>query len=129
MTAAQIELLRAAPSETQVLEFKEAKTSYDRDKLAEYCVAIANEGGGHLLLGVADEPPRKVVGSQAFPNTVVTANEVFQRVGFRVEVEAVAHPDGRVVIFSIPSRPKGTAYHLTGRYLMRSGSSLPYVNV
>jgi ATP-dependent DNA helicase RecG len=28
------------------------------------------------------------------------------------------------VIFSIPSRPKGTAYHLDGRYLMRSGSSL-----
>jgi ATP-dependent DNA helicase RecG len=81
-------------------------------------------GGGHLLLGVANPPPRPVVGSLAFPDLIHTANEIFQRIGFRVEVEAVAHPDGRVVIFSIPSRPKGTAYHLDGRYLMRSGSSL-----
>jgi ATP-dependent DNA helicase RecG len=73
---------------------------------------------------VANPPPRPVVGSLAFPDLIHTANEFFQRIGFRVEVEAVAHPDGRVVIFSIPSRPKGTAYHLDGRYLMRSGSSL-----
>lgn len=124
IAATQIDLWRGEPSETQILEFKEAKNSYDREKLAEYCVAIANEGGGHFLLGVADAPPRPVVGSQAFPNLVDTANELFQRVGFRVEIEAVAHPDGRVVVFSIPSRPKGTAYHLNGRYLMRSGSSL-----
>ena len=123
-TTAQIDLWRGEPSESQILEFKEAKANFDRDKLAQYCVAIANEGGGHLLLGVANPPPRPVVGSLAFPDLIHTANEIFQRIGFRVEVEAVAHPDGRVVIFSIPSRPKGTAYHLDGRYLMRSGSSL-----
>jgi ATP-dependent DNA helicase RecG len=123
-TTAQIDLWRGEPSESKILEFKEAKAHFDRDKLAQYCVAIANEGGGHLLLGVANPPPRPVVGSLAFPDLIHTANEIFQRIGFRVEVEAVAHPDGRVVIFSIPSRPKGTAYHLDGRYLMRSGSSL-----
>lgn len=124
ISVAQIDLWRSAPTETQVLEFKEAKNSYDREKLCEYSVAIANEGGGHLILGVADKPPRAVVGSQAFPNLADLVNEVFQRVGFRIEAEAVAHPDGRVVVFTIPSRPKGTAYHLAGRYLMRSGSAL-----
>lgn len=124
ITVAQIDLWRSAPSETQILEFKEAKTTFDREKLNEYCVAIANEGGGHLVLGVADAMPRAVVGSQAFPNLIDAVNEVFQRVGFRVDAEAVQHQGGRVVVFSIPSRPKGTAYHLTGRYLMRSGSSL-----
>jgi ATP-dependent DNA helicase RecG len=124
ITVAQIDLWRSAPSETQILEFKEAKTAFDREKLNEYCVAIANEGGGHLVLGVADAMPRVVVGSQAFPNLVDAVNEVFQRVGFRVDAEALQHPNGRVVVFSIPSRPKGTAYHLAGRYLMRSGSSL-----
>jgi hypothetical protein len=29
---------------------------------------MANEGGGFLVLGVADKPPRKVVGTQAFQN-------------------------------------------------------------
>jgi predicted HTH transcriptional regulator len=123
-TPAQIDIWRSAASETQNLEFKEAKTSYDREKLAKYCVALANEGGGTLLLGVADKPPRAVVGSAAFPNLVAVADELFVKVGFRVDLEEVAHPDGRVVVVHIPSRPRGTGYHLDGQYLMRSGESL-----
>lgn len=123
-SVAQIDIWRAAQSEHQALEFKEAKASYSAEKLSEYCVAIANEGGGHLLLGVADKPPRPVVGSQAFLNLADSADKLFLAVGFRVEVEAVDHPDGRVVVFTIPSRPRGSAYHLGGRYLMRSGESL-----
>jgi ATP-dependent DNA helicase RecG len=76
-TTAQIDLWRGEPSESQILEFKEAKANFDRDKLAQYCVAIANEGGGHLLLGVANPPPRPVVGSLAFPDLIHTANEIF----------------------------------------------------
>lgn len=123
-TPEQIDLWREAPSEHQRLEFKEAKNQFDTRRLGEYCVALANEGGGVLLLGVADKPPRAVVGSQAFPNAVEAAERVFRLVGFRVDVEPVAHPDGRVVVLHIPSRPRGTAYHLDGRYLMRAGEAL-----
>lgn len=123
-TPAQIDLWRSAASEHQRLEFKEARNQYEWEKLCEYCVAPANEGGGHLLLGVADKPPRSVVGSAAYPNPVKTAEQLFQHVGFRVDVEAVAHPGGRVVVFVVPPRPRGTAYHLGGKYLMRSGASL-----
>ena len=31
------------------LEFKEAKNNYDSDRLAQYCCALANEGGGRLV--------------------------------------------------------------------------------
>jgi ATP-dependent DNA helicase RecG len=123
-TTAQIDLWRGEPSESQILEFKEAKPILIETNSPSIASRSRTRGGGHLLLGVANPPPRPVVGSPAFPDLIHTANEFFQRIGFRVEVEAVAHPDGRVVIFSIPSRPKGTAYHLDGRYLMRSGSSL-----
>jgi ATP-dependent DNA helicase RecG len=99
-TPAQIDLWRQARSETQNLEFKEAKASFNREKLASYCVAIANERGGHLLLGIADRPPRPAVGSSAFPDIITTADEWFKRIGFRVEVEAVEHPDGRVLVFT-----------------------------
>jgi ATP-dependent DNA helicase RecG len=68
-TSEQVDLWRQAPSEHQRLEFKEAKSQFDTRKLGEYCVALANEGGGALLLGVADQPPRTVVGTQAFPGT------------------------------------------------------------
>jgi ATP-dependent DNA helicase RecG len=123
-TVAQIDLWRQVASERQNLEFKEAKSRFDREKLAAYCVAIANEGGGHLILGIADAPPRQVVGSHAFPNLIETADQLFIKIGFRVDLEVVDHPDGRILLFHIPARPKGTAYHLEGKYLMRSGASL-----
>ena len=34
-----------APTETEHLEFKEARQQYDSTKLLRYCVALANEGG------------------------------------------------------------------------------------
>lgn len=123
-TSQQIDLWRSATSEHQRLEFKEAKSQFDNRKLYEYCVALANEGGGHLLLGVADRPPRAVVGTAAFRDPVAMAERLFGAVGFRVDIEAVEHPDGRVLVFHIPSRPRGTAYHLDGKYLMRAGEAL-----
>ncbi len=123
-TPEQVDLWRQSSSEHQRLEFKEAKTQFDTRRLHEYCVALANEGGGYLLLGIADKPPRPVVGSHAFPDTVVAAERLFQAVGFRVDIEAVPHPHGRVVVFHIPSRPRGTAYHVDGKYLMRAGEAL-----
>lgn len=123
-TPEQIDLWRQALSEHQRLEFKEAKTQFDNRRLYEYCVALANEGGGHLLLGVSDKPPRPVVGTQAFNDPVAMAEKLFQAIGFRVDIEDVAHPDGRVLVFHIPPRPRGTAYHLDGKYLMRSGEAL-----
>ena len=123
-TPEQIDLWRSAPSENGRLEFKEAKTQFHNEKLHEYCVALANEGGGYLILGVADKPPRAVVGTQACNDPVAMATKLFQVLGFRVDIEEVAHPDGRVVVFHIPSRPRGSAYHLDGKYLMRAGESL-----
>lgn len=123
-TPGQIDLWRQSRSEHQRLEFKEAKAQYDNTKLYKYCVALANEGGGTLLLGVADKPPCRVVGTQAFNDPVGMAEKLFQAVGFRVDIEEVAHPDGWVLVFHIPPRPRGTAYHLEGAYLMRSGEEV-----
>ena len=74
ITPEQIDLWRSMASETQNFEFKEAKTQYDNKKLYKYCVALANEGGGHLLLGIKDKLPRPVVGSAAFNNSIEMAS-------------------------------------------------------
>ena len=108
-TAGQIDIWRTAASENQNLEFKEAKLQYDNETLFQYCVAIANEGGGHLLLGVGNKPPRHVVGTNAFQDPVKMEEKLFQTLGFRVDIDEVTHPDGRVLVFKIPSRPRGTA--------------------
>lgn len=123
-TIQQIDTWRAALSEHQRLEFKEAKTQFDNRKLYKYCVALANEGGGYLLLGIEDQPPRKVVGTAAFNDPVEMAAKMFQVLGFRVDIEEVQHPGGRVLVFHIPSRPRGTVYDFEGAYLMRAGEEL-----
>jgi ATP-dependent DNA helicase RecG len=116
-----------APAETEQLEFKQAKQSFNKTNLLRYCVALANERGGYLILGVTDKPPRRVVGSQAFPSAT-SLNEVkaliVQKLGFRVEATELQHPDGRVLVFEIPSRPLGQPQAFEGTYLMRAGEDL-----
>lgn len=115
------------PSETEQLEFKEAKQQYDTTKLLKYCVALANEGGGYLVLGVTDKLPRKVVGSGAF-STTPELNKIkayiVEKLHFRVEVFELDHVDGRVLVFEIPSRPSGQPIAYDGTYLMRAGEDL-----
>ncbi len=110
--------------EDERLEFKAARHRYDFEKLIEYIVALCNEGGGRMVLGVSDKKPRQVVGSEAFREPERTRLGIFQRLRLRVDVEEVAHPRGRVVIVHVPSRARGTAIHANGKYLMRAGESL-----
>ena len=115
------------PAETEKLEFKEAKQQFDIIKLFRYCVALANEGGGNLVLGVTDKLPRRVVGSQAFPS-LTNLNDIKARIveklRFRVDVTELQHPDGRVLVFEIPTRSVGQPLAFDGAYLMRAGEDL-----
>lgn len=115
------------PAESEHLEFKEARQQYDTRQLMRYCVALANEGGGHLVLGVADKAPRRVVGSQAFA-TPAHLNDIkarmVEKLRIRVDVVEIAHPDGRVLVFAIPARPMGQPLDFEGSYLMRAGEDL-----
>ena len=77
-----------------------------------------------MVLGITDRLPRKVVGTQACSDVTAQAHKLFESLGFRVDVEEVQHIDGRVVVLDIPPRPRGSAYHLDGAYLMRSGEAL-----
>lgn len=106
------------------LEFKEAKSSFDWDKLVRYCAALANEGGGDIVLGVGDKRPRKVVGTSAFANVEKVAKDLLDHLALRIEVSELHHPDGRVLVFTAPSRPIGRPIPVDGAYWMRVGESL-----
>ncbi len=76
------------------LNSKEAKTSFDTDRLTKYCCALANEGGGHMVLGVTDKPPRVIVGSKAFPNLEDIKSKLIQRLQIRIDAaEALLKPN------------------------------------
>lgn len=111
--------------EDEHVEFKEAKSSFDSSKLAEYAVALANERGGMLVLGITDKKPHKIVGTKAYLDGITKVKEqLMAKVQMRIEVDEVQCPEGRVLVFHIPSRPIGVPLHLNGRYLMRAGEGM-----
>lgn len=110
--------------EGEHLEFKEAKTQFEFTKLLRYCVALGNEGGGKLILGVSDACPRYVVGTQAFTSPSELQKNIRNKLHIRVEVEELSFGSGRVLIFHVSGRPRGTAYQLDGAYWMRSADEL-----
>jgi ATP-dependent DNA helicase RecG len=123
MTRDELERLLGAP-EGANLEFKEARNRYDFDELVRYCVALANEGGGKIILGVTNSRPRWVVGTEAFPEPGRTETGIFERLGRRVRVEEVTVDGPRVLITHVPSRVPGSAWNDRGRYWMRAGEAL-----
>ncbi len=124
LTPQAIDQLLNVPHEHERLEFKEAKQQFDIIKLLRYCVALANEGGGLLVLGVSDCPPRRVVGTRAFMELGIIKSRIVEALRIRVNIGEIQHPDGRVLVFEVPSRPAGTALSYEGSYLMRAGEDL-----
>lgn len=112
--------------EDRSLEFKSARNSFSHNKgLPDYCAALANEGGGKLILGVNNN--REVVGTKVFEGTYnKLSNDLLSCIRIRVDVEELNHPKGRILIFHVPSHPVGQAVRSTGNYHypMRAGESL-----
>lgn len=99
-TLEELAIWMAAPQETPGLEFKKAENQYDSTKLFKYCVGIANEGGGKLVLGVTNDLPRQVKGTNAINDPAGMEKRILDKLRFRVAIEELAHPDGRVVYLS-----------------------------
>ena len=112
------------PYEDEHIEFKEAKANFHFEKLVKYCCALANERGGKMILGVTNKHPRRVVGSNTFKDLQRAKSGLIQRLYLRIEAEEIMHPDGRVVVFHVPSRPIGMPIQYEGAYWMRRGEEL-----
>lgn len=110
--------------EGEHFEFKEAKESYPFDKLAKYCCALSNEGGGKILLGISDRRPRQIVGSNAFPQPETVRRSLAEKLCLRIDFLEIVHPNGRVLVFEVPARPIGMAVKYDGIYWARETDSL-----
>lgn len=91
-----------------------------------YVVALANEKGGMLVLGMSDKLPHEVVGSDfAKDETGQLEDEIYKRLFIRVHCEELYDQrNRRVLIIHVPSRPIGKALRFEGVPLMRVGESL-----
>jgi len=134
MTIEQLKRLRE--SEDKV-EFKEGRRNYpfnggshkeqaDRRKcFLGYVVALANEGGGMLVLGMADKTPHGVVGTDfGLGNIGALEDETYVRLSIRVHIEELFERENRVLVTHVPSRPIGRLMKFEGVALMRTGDSL-----
>jgi ATP-dependent DNA helicase RecG len=105
-------------------EFKEWKTRDDFDALTKYACALANEGGGSIVLGVSDQRPRKIVGTHVWPQIEVTRKSLNQRLHLTTHWEEFQTSEGRVLVISVPRHPYGVPASWDGRSWMRDNDSL-----
>ncbi len=106
------------------LEFKTAADTFSKEKLLQYCCALANEGGGKMVLGVTDRIPRQIVGTKAFQNPEIMVQHVAQQLRLRIDYEERNEAGKRVLIFHVPSRPLGMPLSCDKIRWMRAGESL-----
>ncbi len=123
MKAPEIEWLLDA-KEGESIEFKRAENAYEFDELAKYACALANRGGGYVVLGVTDKRPRQVVGTRAFEQPERTRNGLMDRLHLRVDFHLLDSDGKRVLVFDIPPRPVGVPIHERGVCWWREGDSL-----
>lgn len=135
MTIAELQHLKESEHK---IEFKRAEHNFPwnggshsdqrerRKCFLGYIVALANEGGGFLVLGMDDTLPHKVVGSDFGLNKLgELENAVYEKLGIRIRTSELFDTDkNRVVLTTIPSRPIGKMMKFEGVPLMRVGESL-----
>ncbi|MCB1808316.1 MAG: putative DNA binding domain-containing protein [Candidatus Competibacteraceae bacterium] len=125
--------------ETEVVEFKEAKSNYDLGKLGKYFSALSNEANlkgltcAWLVFGVKDD--KTIVGTQYRSTAKIlhslkseVANKTTNRLTF-IEIHEVNLAAGRVILFEIPAAPQGLPVAWEGHYYGRDGESLGALNI
>ncbi len=131
---AKLSELLALPGESECVEWKEANTSFDPEKLGKYFSALSNEANlkgreySWLILGVKNDktvcgchwklqrPELDKLKQGVAEHT--TVNHTF------IEIYEVPTPDGRVVLFQIPPAPRGVPIAWKSHYYARNGESL-----
>ncbi|HPH47490.1 MAG TPA: putative DNA binding domain-containing protein, partial [Chryseolinea sp.] len=127
-------------SESEIVEFKEAKNTFDFRKLGKYFSALCNEanlkGKPHawLVFGVEDKH-HQIVESQYRINKKdldrlksEIADKTTNRITF-IEIHELNLPEGRVIMFQIPAAPKGIPVAFEGHYYGRDSENLGPLNI
>ncbi|MDR3176362.1 MAG: putative DNA binding domain-containing protein [Desulfovibrio sp.] len=130
----QLHHLLAASMENEVVEFKEAKTTYHFDKIGEYFSALANEANlrgdtvAWLVFGVANN--REIIGTSFRPMPQALhslkheiAKQTTDGISF-IQIHEVQESGKRVLLFEIPAAPQATPVAFKHRWYGRDGESL-----
>ena len=128
MTIDEIKNLRETEDK---VEFKQAAAQYNYDNgrksVLGYVVALANEKGGKLILGVTENPnpPHIISGSLAFNGREGQLEQnIYRDLQIRVRTEVLYEGTNRVLVIHIGPRPIGKYLTFQDVPLMRVGEDL-----
>jgi ATP-dependent DNA helicase RecG len=134
--------LKASRESEDKLEFKRGEggnVSYDGGTRTEpakrrrcilgYVVALCNEQGGSLVIGMDDRHPHAVTGTRQNENAIGELEaDIYRDTGIRPSVYELYEDEtaktGRVLVIDVPSRPIGKVYKFEDVPLMRVGEEL-----
>lgn len=136
MTIDQLKELKETENKVEFKEAKRGNFNFDgggraaprerRRCILGYVTAFANEGGGHLVLGMHDRHPHEVVGTtQCINATGKLEQDIYRATKIRTSVSELFDEESkRVLVISVPSRPAGRVYKFEDVALMRVGEEL-----
>lgn len=129
-----IDHLLAADGESECVEFKQ--NNADPAIIGRYCSALANAAAlhgrdfGYVIWGI-DDGTRQVVGTSFEPNRKKAAQEPLAfwlanrlQPGLLIDFREVAHPQGRVILLTIPAATTAPVSFERDAYI-RIGSATP----
>lgn len=132
--------LQSLQAENEIVEFKEANTNYDFNKLGKYFSALSNEANlnkaacAWLVFGIENKQ-HKIVGTKFRENRADLDNlkkEIADKTANRItfqEIYELILPEGRVILFQIPPAPQGLPVSFDGHFYGRDGESLVPLNL
>src|SRR5690625_4355466 len=131
-----LDALLSAETETEILEFKEAKSSFSKNKLGKYFSALGNEANlngkekAYLLFGVDDQ--RHIVGTSISDKTLneykkEIADHTSPSLSF-LNIHRINTAEGDVIVFEIPPAPQGMPIMWKQHRYGRDGESLGGLN-
>jgi ATP-dependent DNA helicase RecG len=133
-----IDILKKLKESEDKVEFKKGEgdnISYDggskpkpserRRCILGYVIALCNEGGGYLVIGMSDNYPHEVIGTkQSFNAIGELESKIYTDTSIRPKVYELFENEKRVLVIEVPSRPAGKVFKFEDVPLMRVGEEL-----
>ena len=135
-TIQQLQQMRESEDRVEFKAGEGGNVSYDgrgktnpkdrRRCILGYVIALCNEGGGRLVIGMHDNYPHRVTGTRQAHNAIgQLESDIYRDTTIRPEIyELYDEENRRVLVIEVPSRPIGKVFKFEDVPLMRVGEEL-----
>ncbi|MDY2642614.1 MAG: putative DNA binding domain-containing protein [Mediterranea sp.] len=135
-TIQQLQQMRESEDRVEFKAGEGGNVSYDgrgktnpkdrRRCILGYVIALCNEGGGRLVIGMHDNYPHRVTGTRQAQDAIgQLESDIYRDTTIRPEIyELYDEEKRRVLVIEVPSRPIGKVFKFEDVPLMRVGEEL-----